>query len=172
MRRPVTLVTLAAVAAIWLAAILATPTLGAGAPVVTSTPSTLSRAGVVTGALVYLLGSVVCHQRPERSFHRDGAQLPVCARCLGLYAGGALGVLAWAALSGLGARTSRPARRLIESPRLRLAVLLLALPTIGSVATAVLGVWDAPNTARALLALPTGGAIGALVAAVAAGDLR
>ena len=38
-------------------------------------------------ALIYVLGSRICHQISERSFHVDGAQLPVCARCLGIYAG-------------------------------------------------------------------------------------
>ncbi len=38
----------------------------------------------------YAIGSLICHQRPERSFHLAGVQLPVCARCLGVYAGVAL----------------------------------------------------------------------------------
>jgi hypothetical protein len=39
---------------------------------------------------------MVCHQRPERSFSLFGAQLPVCARCTGIYAGAALtAVVAW-----------------------------------------------------------------------------
>src|SRR6185295_1848536 len=36
---------------------------------------------------VYAVGSVICHQLPERSFHLWAAQLPVCARCTGIYAG-------------------------------------------------------------------------------------
>jgi uncharacterized membrane protein len=43
--------------------------------------------------LLYMAGSFICHQRPERSFHIDGAQLPVCARCVGVYAGAAAGAL-------------------------------------------------------------------------------
>src|SRR5260221_7816536 len=46
---------------------------------------------------VYGMGSVLCHQRPERSFHLWGVQLPVCARCVGVYAGAALLALAAAA---------------------------------------------------------------------------
>lgn len=41
---------------------------------------------------VYAIGSVICHQLPERSFHIWGRQLPVCARCVGIYAGAALAV--------------------------------------------------------------------------------
>jgi len=41
--------------------------------------------------LVYGIGAVVCHQLPERSFVPWGRQLPVCARCPGIY-GGAVAV--------------------------------------------------------------------------------
>lgn len=34
-----------------------------------------------------LIGSAVCHQMAERSFILDGKQLPVCARCTGIYSG-------------------------------------------------------------------------------------
>ena len=40
--------------------------------------------------LVYGVGGVVCHQRPERSFHWGAAPWPVCARCTGVYAGAAI----------------------------------------------------------------------------------
>jgi Predicted membrane protein (DUF2085) len=41
---------------------------------------------------VYAIGSIVCHQRSERSFFLWGRQLPVCARCTGIYMGAALTV--------------------------------------------------------------------------------
>lgn len=44
--------------------------------------------------LVFGVGAVVCHQRPERSFHLHGEPLPVCARCLGVYGGAAVAALA------------------------------------------------------------------------------
>jgi uncharacterized membrane protein len=62
---------------------------------------------------VYVLGSVLCHQRPERSFHMWTVQLPVCARCTGVYLGAAAAGLAGVRLS------SR-----------RAAPLLAALPTV------------------------------------------
>ncbi len=37
--------------------------------------------------LYYGLFSLICHQIPERSFFLNGCQLPVCARCLGIYFG-------------------------------------------------------------------------------------
>jgi hypothetical protein len=39
---------------------------------------------------VYLSGSVLCHQLPARSFFLWGSQMPVCARCTGIYAGAAV----------------------------------------------------------------------------------
>jgi uncharacterized membrane protein len=43
---------------------------------------------------VYFVGSAVCHQLEARSFHLWAHQMPVCARCTGIYAGAALAVLA------------------------------------------------------------------------------
>ena len=37
--------------------------------------------------------ALVCHQRPERSFFVFGAPVAVCARCLGIYIGAAIGLL-------------------------------------------------------------------------------
>lgn len=48
--------------------------------------------GAITFAIV-LFFSPVCHQDPARSFWLLGAPVAVCARCLGIYLGAALG--AW-----------------------------------------------------------------------------
>jgi len=46
------------------------------------------------GALtIYAIGGAVCHQLEPRSFHLWGHQMPVCARCTGIYAGAALGAV-------------------------------------------------------------------------------
>src|SRR3972149_1130153 len=34
-----------------------------------------------------LIGFATCHRIPERSLHIDGHQLPLCARCTGIYIG-------------------------------------------------------------------------------------
>jgi len=39
------------------------------------------------------IGYAVCHRLDERSFHVDGRQLPLCARCSGMYLGAVLGLL-------------------------------------------------------------------------------
>jgi uncharacterized membrane protein len=113
-------------------------------------------------AFAYLAGSFVCHQIAERSFHIDGVQLPVCARCTGLYLGAAVGLIAWLA---------QP-RRQLSFTRARLLLGVMAIPTMVTVATAWLGVWDPPNAVRAALALPLGASVGAVVAAVLSRNLR
>ena len=119
-------------------------------------------------ALVHAAGSVICHQLPDRSFFVDGRQLPVCARCTGLYLSGAMGLLGWVAV-----KAARGWRGITLSPRGALAtVAAAALPTALSYATGVTGVWDGSNVTRALLAVPLGVAAGAVVGAVATKDLR
>jgi uncharacterized membrane protein len=62
------------------------------ATVVLAVPYLLSH-GYVVGLVVQRAFSLVCHQRPERSFWMFGAPVAVCARCLGIYLGAAIGLL-------------------------------------------------------------------------------
>jgi uncharacterized membrane protein len=131
-------------------------------------------------AFVFAAGSVICHQLPERSFFLDGWQLPVCARCTGLYLSGAAGLAAWLAVKLLrgwrppafaprntsGGATARQARWAMG------LLLIAAMPTAVSYLTGVLGVWDGSNLTRAVLAVPLGVVAGAVVAAVGTRDLR
>src|ERR1044072_3433249 len=96
--------------------------------------------------LVYAAGSIVCHQRPDRSFHLWSAQMPVCARCSGIYAGGAI------AAAALLIRT-RADRAGLMSPILpgggRRILAAAALPTVATLI--VEWTWlTPPNTVRAL----------------------
>ena len=70
----------------WLLLVLLTP--------VALARDTGGRTAALASAGTYLIGGVVCHQRSDRSFHLHGVQMPVCARCAGLYLGAGLGVLA------------------------------------------------------------------------------
>jgi len=76
-------------------------------------------------AAVYTIGSLVCHQLPERSFHLGAALLPVCARCTGIY----LGAVAGAAFA-LRASASRGLR----VARARLILALAVAPTLATLA--------------------------------------
>jgi len=121
--------------------------------------STAGAPGVLrwTGAGVYLAGSLVCHQLPERSFHAHGAKWPVCARCSGLYIGGAAGVLlAWLA----GGR-----RAAVPFGAWRGILLAMAVPTAVTVAAEWWNPAWSSGLVRALAAAPLGAAFGALLAA-------
>jgi uncharacterized membrane protein len=100
-------------------------------------------------ATVFAVSSRICHQMPERSFHISGIQMPVCARCAGLYVTGALGaLLGWMAISRLEAR------------RRQLLLFAAAVPTAITWTLEFVGVMAFSNSARALAALPLGLAAG------------
>jgi len=110
---------------------------------------------VPLAGIVYLAGALICHQLPERSFHLHGTQLPVCARCFGLYVGAALGSVAAAAASS---------RRFLERVLLpglshRGAWLLTAAAATPTAITFGLewGLgWPVSNATRAVAAVPLG----------------
>jgi uncharacterized membrane protein len=110
-------------------------------------------------ALVYAVGSVVCHQIPERSFHLAGFQYPVCARCLGIYAGAA----AVASIHLLGVLVVDSAQWRMLSPwAARRVFLVSAVPTLLTVGFEWIGVWPGTNVVRAVAGVALGAA-GALV---------
>ncbi len=119
-------------------------------------------------AIVFSIGSLICHQKSERSFFWDGHQFPVCARCTGVYLSGAAGAIGWIAL-----KVARRWRSIAIDPRAaRNLIVLAALPTAVSLATGTIGWWDGSNLTRSLLAIPLGVCGGAMVAAVSTKDLR
>lgn len=124
----------------WLALILAAP-------------AALSRGRLpVLTLAVYHAGSLVCHQRAERSFHLAGVQLPVCARCFGLYLAGAMGLtIAW--------RNRRP----LSARAVRTLLGLAALPIVSTVALEWLGAIETSNMQRMSTALPLGFAAGVVI---------
>ena len=100
--------------------------------------------------VVYRVFAPLCHQLPERSYYLDGQPLAVCARCFGIYAGFALGVLCYPLVRSL-RRTDTPARRWL---------LLAALPIGIDFALGFTGLWANTHTSRAL----TGALLGAVAA--------
>ena len=147
---------LASAAILWFAAILAAPF------AIDST-----HAATATGAAcVYMAGSFVCHQRPERSFSLGGRQMPVCARCAGLYAASAIAApLALLVLARAGGASSMPAARA------RWVALLAALPTIVTWLIEHLGFVHLSNTTRFVAALPLGAVVTWLLLAVIPDDM-
>jgi uncharacterized membrane protein len=100
-------------------------------------------------AAVYSGFSATCHQIPERSFHLEGFPLAVCARCFGLYAGAAAGVLFYPLARGL-ARRDAPGRAWL---------LLAAAPTTIDFALGFFGVWENTHLSRFLTAVLLGAAV-------------
>jgi uncharacterized membrane protein len=98
------------------------------------------------------VGALICHQRPERSFFVSGRQVPVCARCTGLYAGAAFAVpLALIAASS------------IASNRARAIALVASLPTAITWSLEFAGLAQFTNGIRFAAALPLGAAVAWLV---------
>ena len=107
----------------------------------------LRAAGALSAAQAIYGGfSLVCHQMSARSFHVEGFQLAVCARCFGLYVGGLLGVAAYPLARPLSKR---------ETPE-RVWLLLAALPTGVDFALGFFGVWENTHLSRFLTALLLG----------------
>jgi uncharacterized membrane protein len=92
-----------------------------------------------------MIGSLVCHQLPERSYQLWTAQMPVCARCAGIYFGAVLGAVAGAIRTARAVRHSRKvaqgfspanavARNVNPVWRSRLALAVAVVPTVISLA--------------------------------------
>jgi uncharacterized membrane protein len=117
-------------------------------------------------AVVYALGGVICHQRPERSFRCSGVQVPVCARCEGLYLAAPFGI------AGLMV-VRRRCKRVIRS-RSTWRWMILAASSL----TVVTLMWEwttgevTSNVVRAIAGGVLGAAVAAAVTAVVVGDLR
>jgi len=103
---------------------------------------------------VYSMGSLVCHQLPERSYSLWTAQMPVCARCAGIYFGAIAGALGACGFQMPGAR----------------ARLLLALAVAPTLITLVYewttGVMPS-HAIRAAAGVPIGAVVAWLVVAAA-----
>jgi uncharacterized membrane protein len=112
-------------------------------------------------AVVWVAGSFICHQRPERSFHAAGAQYPVCARCTGLYVAAPLGLLAVMVMRQRATETYR---------RWRSIVLVAAVPTAISIMLEQVG-GPSDTTSRMMAALPLGAALAGFVGAAVSGRL-
>jgi uncharacterized membrane protein len=97
-----------------------------------------------TAGLARFAYSPVCHQIPQRSLVLGGQPLTVCARCTGLYLGGALGL----ALMALGyGRLRVPGR---------LWLLVAVTPTVLDFGMGHLTGMSLPNLARLAVAIPAG----------------
>lgn len=127
--------------------------------------------GYLSALTVYAIGSVVCHQLPDRSFHLWGRQLPVCARCTGIYVGAAVVALIALAVARLKPRAPVIARLKPRAPvvaRLKPRAPLAAFavtPTLVTLAYEWITGTTPANWIRAAAGLTLGGIVSALVLA-------
>jgi hypothetical protein len=112
-------------------------------------------------AVLYAAGSLICHQLPERSFHLQDFQLPVCARCLGIYGGAAVGSVTGAAAVGRRVLVwwRQPAARSVNW----MATAVAASPTLATFVLEWGFGWPISNAVRATAALPVGFAVAFVV---------
>jgi uncharacterized membrane protein len=110
---------------------------------------------------VYLSGAVVCHQIADRSFRLWSHQMPVCARCTGIYVGAAIAGVAALAPRRL-QRSGNPSLEGIALHRRpsvdRIVLLVAALPTIATLAFEWTTGITPSNGLRALAGAPLGAA--------------
>jgi uncharacterized membrane protein len=104
---------------------------------------------------VYGVGSLVCHQLPQRSFRLFSAQMPVCARCTGIYVGAAVA----AVVSAFGHGRAVPDHRWDSRLVLSVAALPCAITLVAEWTTGVMP----SNLVRAAAGLPLGAGVAWLV---------
>ena len=100
--------------------------------------------------VIYKAFSPLCHQISDRSFHIDGHAFAVCARCTGIYAGAAAGVVFYPMVRSL---------RNTDTPH-RVWLLLAAVPIFVDWALGFTGIWSNTHLSRFL----TGAVLGAVCA--------
>jgi uncharacterized membrane protein len=130
---------LVTIAVVWLAALFVAP-LGVA-----------HGRGAMAVLVTYQAGSLVCHQRPERSLSVAGTRMPVCARCFGLYAGFVAGSLAIATIASKGRSSAG-----VGWTRILLAS--AAAPMVLTVVLEMAGGIEATNLLRLLTGVPFGAA--------------
>lgn len=90
--------------------------------------------------LCYQIFSLICHQNPERSYYFMGEKLPVCVRCLGIYAGFLLGLLLYPAFKNPGEK---------RIPKTKFA-LIFFIPIFFDGISQILGLYNSPHYVRLL----------------------
>jgi uncharacterized membrane protein len=122
--------------------------------------------------VVYSIGGLICHQLPERSYHLWAAQMPVCARCAGIYFGAAIAAVVAASHAatrrltksdGRGRPPSISTRMLGGAGSVATARTMLVVAALPSALTLVYE-WTSGRTPGNLIRAAAGIAIGAGVA--------
>jgi uncharacterized membrane protein len=107
---------------------------------------TLLERPVGIGSIAWLVFRPLCHQDPARSFWIAGQPLPVCARCLGIYIGGFLGLVLFGPIRGISTRSPFP----------RAWLIMFLIPLLADGAINALGILTTPLYIRALTGFGAG----------------
>jgi uncharacterized membrane protein len=112
----------------------------------------------------HLVGYAVCHQLPSHSFHLGGRQLPLCARCTGIYLG------AFFTFFGLAGRHRDRSGEMPPVPVLALLLGFVALMALDGVNSYVASFfpflphpYEPRNWLRLTTGLPTGVAMAVII---------
>jgi len=112
----------------------------------------------------YAVGSVICHQLPERSFHLWAAQMPVCARCTGIYVGAAIGAIASVTVRLKKDTTSQTVRLKADTTyNAKSALIIAAIPILATLVYEWTTGHTPANWIRAAAGVPIGGAIASVM---------
>jgi len=98
------------------------------------------------------IGSAVCHQMAERSFIFDGMQMPLCARCTGIYTGVFFAFCFFFLKKRI--KNGKPFS-MAQTPLMAASVLPVGIDGVGS----YLGFWESSQFLRIL----TGSIVGAVI---------
>jgi uncharacterized membrane protein len=126
-------------------------------------PSAAVAAGSASGAPIvgllaavpYVVGAVICHQQAARSFAIWSQQLPVCARCTGIYAGAAV-IAVVATFRRLRHDNPRKVAQRFSAAR---TLAFAALPTAATLAYEWSTSTAPSNVIRAIAGFPLGAAV-------------
>ncbi|MCL2491316.1 MAG: DUF2085 domain-containing protein [Coriobacteriia bacterium] len=110
--------------------------------------------------ILHLLGFGLCHQMPERSFIYGGVQLPVCARCTGMYVGITITLVLLFVLYKGAQRVGLPSTAFFVAAAI--ATFAIGFDGFGS----YLGFYETNNFARILTGIMFGSAMGVVLYAI------
>lgn len=96
--------------------------------------------------LIFFMGRSVCHQLPERSFFIQNNQMPLCARCTGIYIGIFLGF--FYLLLRKRWKGNKP-----PSLKMLLSIIVFWIPMMVDGITSYIGLRESNNTIRLLTGL-------------------
>lgn len=95
----------------------------------------------IISKIYFFIGSLVCHQMPERTIYIDGIPLPFCARDTGIYLGGAIALIYCIVRGKL--KSDK-----VPSTRISVILALLTVPMMIDAVSSYISIRQTDNTMR------------------------